>query len=515
MYRQFTIMLLVLLFSLRLSWAVTTTITPASDARTAAAGLAAHDTLIFKGGTYQVETIRLTAKGTPGSLVVIMAAPGETPVITGISSSHNLISVRSAEYMVIDGLTIDGTPEGVDPLKFESGYASHHVTIQNCEIKNYRGVGINSKGEDHHITVRHCHIHHSIGGHGEGFYVGNHDGSTHPHHWVIENNWIHDTKGSQGDGIELKWGCWAITVRHNVVYNTQYPGILYYGYNGDNSDGSKTCLIEGNVVWGIGEAIGCYADVIVRNNIVLNSSNCVQSFTYSGHQSPENVEIYNNTFYDCARIYLGSWDQARKCVFANNAAYSITNGLQLGGTGTLYNNMGDVSHTSFTASTAAADLTDAVNSNFYPTRTSALVNQATGQHVAEYDFNGRKRDANPDVGAYEWVGDGKAGWSIQEGYKVLDSLASFIMAKFRLPPERSSITGSPNPFFSGQAVKFSLKGNLPLVIYSAPGEIVRTLTKTDGNTWNGRNSDGTLVPAGTYYFSTGNRGTLGSILKLN
>jgi hypothetical protein len=414
---------------------------PGDDVRSAVSGLGPGDTLLMAGGQYDLETIRIENKGSPDNPVVIMAKPGETPIITGTSSSHNLISVRSAEHVVIDGLVIDGTADGSDPLKFESGQNSSYMTIQNCEIKNYLGVGINSKGNDHHITVRGCHIYNSIGGHGEGFYIGDHNGAVNPHHWLIENNWVHDTRGGpdvgQGDGIELKWGCYAMTVRNNVVYNTNYPGILYYGYNGTISGDSMMTIIEGNVVWGTGEAIGCYADVIVRNNIVFNGS--LISMYYSGHKDPENVLIYNNTFYDCNTIRLNPWDEARNCVFANNAAYS--SGLNLSSSGTLYGNVGDISHSSFSPGTAAADLSDAAAYDFYPTAGSALIGAATGEHIALTDFNGTARGAAPDVGAYQRTAESNPGWAITEGFKSAVSIADRSAAPVRLSIPAGGITG--------------------------------------------------------------------------
>ena len=39
-------------------------------------------------------------------------------------------------------------------------------------------------------------------------------------------------------------------------------------------------------------------------------------------------------------------------------------------------------------------------------------------YVPEVDFNGLAREGDkPDVGAYEWYGDGNPGWPIQEGFK--------------------------------------------------------------------------------------------------
>lgn len=394
-----------------------TEITPQDDARAAVAALTAGDTLIFHGGQYRVETIRISAVGDPDNWVVIMAAPGETPVITGISASQNLISVRSAEYVLVDGLTVDTTMEGSDALKFESGYLSHHVTLRNCEFRNYRGVGVNSKGNDHRITVEHCHIHHSIGGHGEGFYIGDHNGGLNPHHWVIRNNWVHNTGGSQGDGIELKWGCYAMTVQDNVVYETQYPGILYYGHTEECPD-SLLSVIERNVVWGTSEPIGAYADCIVRNNIVFDSDQAVRSALYSGHQNPRKVYIHNNTFYNCQSVQLRNWSTDSSCVFANNALYSIANGITLNGTGDLYGNVGDVAHSSVSPGDASMDFEDAAGHDFFPPAGSALLGACTGAWVAEDDFQQKDRDGSPDAGAYEG-GTGGTVWSIAEGYKDL------------------------------------------------------------------------------------------------
>jgi hypothetical protein len=400
--------------------ATLTEVGPSDDVRTAAANLTAGDTLVLQGGAYRLETIRISAKGTQDNWVVIMAKPGETPVITGISGSHNLISVRSAEYVIIDGLTVDTTADGSDALKMESGQLSHHVVIQNCEFRNFRGVGINSKGNDHHVTVHRCHIHHSIGGHGEGFYIGDHNGAVSPHHWVIENNWVHNTVGSQGDGIELKWGCYAMTVRHNVVYETQFPGILYYGRTEECPDSLLT-VIEGNVVWGTGEPIGAYADVIVRNNIVFDSDQGVRSAYYSGHQNPRKVYIHNNTFYNCGSIQLRNWSSDSSCVFVNNALYSITSGINLMGSGDLYGNVGDVSHASVSPGDAGTDFVDAAGHNFYPASGSALLGACSGQWIAAQDFEGVTRDANPDAGAYERTDGARPTWTITAGFKDIQS----------------------------------------------------------------------------------------------
>ncbi len=385
--------------------AATYIVRPGGDLRPALAKLTPGDTLLLRGGLYQIESMRIDKQGTPQKYIVIAAAPNEKPVLTAISPQHNLISMRSAAYVIIDGLTIDGTLPNVDAIKFEHGHASHHVIIQNCEIKNFKGVAINSKGEDHHITVRRCHIHHSSMGVGEAFYIGKQDASVTPHHWLIENNLIHNTAGQQGDGIELKYGVHSSIIRDNVVYQTQYPAILCYGVTGDNSKRERSNVIEGNVVFETKEGIGVYADAVVRNNIVVG---CDLGYLSRAHRkAPQNLEVYNNTFYDCGVLALQDWNEARHCLFVNNAAYNIKRGVRLRGTGSFASNVGNFSAAGFRYSEAHQDLVAPRVWNFYPTPNSALRDAADLRVFAPDDFNHNKRDGHADIGAFEWRGENK------------------------------------------------------------------------------------------------------------
>lgn len=405
------------LFMLSNAHALTYEARPGDDLQALVAKLAPGDVLFLREGHYLIKSLRIEKQGLPGKYIVIAAAANEKPVLTSISAQHNLISIRSAAYVIIDGLTLDGTPPNVDAIKFEHGHASHNVVIQNCEIKNYRGVAINSKGEDHHITVRRCHIHHSSVGVGEAFYIGKQDGSTTPHHWLIENNLIHDTAGKQGDGIELKYGVHSSVVRDNVIYNTQYPGILSYGVKGENAARTLSNLIEGNVIFDTNEGLGIYADAVVRNNIVVN---CKFGYQARAHRKPpQNLEVYNNTFYGCEVLYFQDWRQERHCVFVNNAAFNIKRGVNLKGTGIFANNVGDFSAPGFRSGASESDLSAAQAYDFYPTVQSALRDRAEARWVAPYDFNHQPRNGRADVGAYEWNGEGNPGGALTRDFKVI------------------------------------------------------------------------------------------------
>jgi MYXO-CTERM domain-containing protein len=59
--------------------------------------------------------------------------------------------------------------------------------------------------------------------------------------------------------------------------------------------------------------------------------------------------------------------------------------------------------------------------DFYPTPSSLVRDAADpngNAYIPEEDFNGTARDGeSPDVGAYEYDGDGNPGWVVQETFK--------------------------------------------------------------------------------------------------
>src|SRR4029078_9569758 len=117
---------------------------------------------------------------------------------------------------------------------------------------------------------RHNHIHHTNGT-GEGLYLGCNNDTCRVANSVIEWNHVHHTNSptvEQGDGIELKEGSYGNTIRHNVVHDTNYPGIITYTTRGNGPPNR----IEGNVMWNTNRsAIQSAADAIIRNNVVLGT----------------------------------------------------------------------------------------------------------------------------------------------------------------------------------------------------------------------------------------------------
>ena len=266
------------------------------------------------------------------------------------------------------------------------------------------------------IVARRNHIYNTSGT-GEGMYVGCNDARCIVSNSIIEQNWIHDTNGSQGDGIEIKYGSWGNIIRDNVIHDTNpltgYPCILAYGVQDANID--RPNIIEGNVVWNCGQEIDVIADAIVRNNIVIGTLE-----TQSHGQVPvmRNVTIVNNTVI--GSMPLGGWgggDIPVSLIVANNVVYggSITNQP---GAATFSSNLQYGSGTN-------GIFVDPDTRDFWPAPGSPLIGAADPAHTPSNDFNATSRQAPFDVGAYESEGlTSNPGWPIQAGFKLSGNIVA-------------------------------------------------------------------------------------------
>lgn len=198
-----------LLFVTTTAWAEVTEIFPGQSFKAAFESLGPGDTLIVHEGTYSESgaRIRISAKGTVSEPITVKGAEGEArPLITRPAGStpQNTINIEGATYVTIRHLEITGNGDGINM----SG-GPHHITLEDNEIHDI-DVGINFRSSMDSIVVRRNHIYNTAGT-AEGMYVGCNNASCAVSNSIIEQNWIHDTRGSQGDGIEIKYGSWGAT----------------------------------------------------------------------------------------------------------------------------------------------------------------------------------------------------------------------------------------------------------------------------------------------------------------
>lgn len=400
-------------------------VSPGDDVQTVIFALQPGDVLQLHGGTYSARYKFHGVAGTEARPVTIENYPGEAPVISNPYWDKNVTEVADTHWLIIRGLELTGG--GGDGLKAVSQSTNSHITIENCVIHDVGGVGIDTKGIEDYWVIRHNEIY-NTNGHGEAMYLGTISSETYRFsNGLIEFNYIHDTGGSQGDGIEIKWGGYGNIIRHNVICRCLQPGIVVQQGHPDHPN-----IIEGNVLWNCWDnAIQVYRNVIVRNNITWNNGWSGIGVQTSWDQ-PQNVVIVNNTVYD---EYHGIFIAQGDVLVANNAVYSteswqeafhieypaLTNATFVNNVykGNLY----EVSSPGIEGNDPAVDMVDPENQDFWPTASSALLEAAGPTHAPAEDFNAMPRPEGslPDAGAYERSGNANPGWTVQEGFKSLPS----------------------------------------------------------------------------------------------
>ena len=161
------------------------------------------------------------------------------------------------------------------------------------------------------------HNHHG-GGHGEGMYLGGNNASFIMSESVIALNHIHDCKGEQGDGIEVKQGSWGNLIAENDIYDTQYPCITVYG-----TAGKPVNIIERNLCRRSADStMQVQGEAIVRNNVLISAKG--SGFTSTDHQGKTlNLQVIHNTIINTGNAFNGgSWNAREGMILANNILYS-------------------------------------------------------------------------------------------------------------------------------------------------------------------------------------------------
>lgn len=530
-------LLLILVWALAgASWAVTVEVGPLDNIQAQISVLGPGDTLLLRGGVYIRDTswFLLDLNGTLDSPIVIRNKPGEIPHLefdtlykefVHISlggAGQNIITLGRSSHLILEGLELTGGRTGI-----ETYYGlCHDITIRNCHIHDVGNVGIRIASNGHYnFSCYRNHIHHT-GLHGEGYYIGDSPGSVpadgNPHHCEFAGNWIHHTATltpeSQGDGIELKSGCYAMTVRDNVIHDTKNPCILSWGTAGrpmaDNNRVFRNVVFHSNDA---GMQINAETDVF--NNLMLGGNrkgskglNVHENLTSA--TTLRQVRVCNNTLFG-TRLRLGNLFNKEGLFFANNAVYyegdtAVMVTIAMNATlDTFFSNnrvSGAVAGTvyrpaGFVASRdGARAFSDPLAFDFYPGTGSELI--GTGATLAfmpfgfQSDFNGTARGPSWDVGAYQFA----AGVPQNSGW-TLDSLSGEFMD-----------TLGPATRFEEFLASFDNPG--PFLLHAGPNPFCRftELTWTglsDARLWN------PLYPADVRIFDSRGRMVLKTDLRKN
>ncbi len=422
---------------------------PSADLQGIFDSLAAGDEVVLADGVYRISsTLGLREKtGTELSPIRIRAAEEAAPVIqlgpdpSSGQYSGRVFTIENSLWVEVDGITLQGDPAAATGDTQFGGLhinTSSNISWRNGGVRETPGTGVYVSGDASNITIEHTELSRLYKGH--GIYVGCSDASCLTTGLVLKQNLIHDVLAEDTDAIALNHGTSGAIVQDNVIYNITHRGVFL-----GSTEGGDPNIVESNAIWNLGH-VGIYIQgaVLVRNNIVFNTGDSGIVTRDPGRDTLENIIITYNTVVDNDdwSVDLEGWDESAGNVLANNAlcnplSYGVymekvvpdgTDPAEVPTPGTVARNyvcglvdglsedLGEV-----VASGGYGDFSNVELWDFYPTVESFLVDAADPSGAywpPEVDFNGVPREGDkPDVGAYEWDGEGNPGWPIQEDFK--------------------------------------------------------------------------------------------------
>ena len=287
---------------------------------------AAGDTLLVRGGAY-ANDFCFTGTGTQQQPITIQAYPGETPVVTGLSTWGGYFFIYNP-WVTLDGIHFQDTDGGVNVvvgsnrialrnLSFLRNSGDTNVRLLGCDnvvIENSTFDGTGSKDD---------------GGSGDNIYVL---GSTRV---LIQGNTFRRAGHASVDFIEsTTYGFSAFNVIRNNTIEQHWGGGIYL------VRGSHHIVVEGNRISYAGEedvypkaGLQIAADHnIIRNNIVANTGTATNidngialyAYTYAGiSQNATDNRIYNNDVYGSSHAGLYLWVSGDSTLTGNKIVNNI------------------------------------------------------------------------------------------------------------------------------------------------------------------------------------------------
>lgn len=323
----------------------------------------------------------------------------------GIKGVWDMVDV-SANYIILDGLEIEGNNRNLTLAEGEANYES--VTTGGSDWSNYAKTntnGINLNGN--HLIVRNSHVHHMAGG-GVG---GGGDYITIEHNHIHSNSWytFYATSGisfMNDKDYDHNTTDYKIIVRNNVVHDneTKVKWEKTKGYSDGNGiifdvdeayKGKK--LVINNIVYNNGGGgIHIYRSNnvhVINNTVYHNSKSPHLKYPNMDVQSGDNAVFLNNISIarDEAGEYAngsGGWNN----LFANNIYGGLTRFL---------------GQNDKVADPRFMSVTDE-NYDFHLQQDSPAIDTGTRTMAPGEDFEGNPRpyagagaNTRVDIGAYE------------------------------------------------------------------------------------------------------------------
>lgn len=423
-------------------------LSPGDDIANLTSSLNPGDQVVLRGGTYDLTSaLYWYGDGTEEAPIVIKAAEGEEPIINLHADPDSnwadgqILQIYEASWIQVSGITFlsDDWATTSDYLEGIEIYNSSNITLTDVTVKDVSSHLIYLSGNNEGHRFERVRLENNTKGH--GLYMGCSDVSCFTKDSSFDSLWISGLGYEYAWGVRFEDGAQNNSLTNSIIYDGNYRGV----YSGSTEFGDPN-IIEGNAIWNMtSHGLVVAGASVIRNNVLFNlGGNGMVVYdpergTYDGIIISFNTVV--NTEDYAAEIF--GWTDYMTAVFANNAmcntvgygvyleveeasdtAYDIQypgyikNNVICGYTSGL-----DRWEGHYIPGSGNADYTDIDAWNMYPTTSSVLINAADPSSeawVPETDFNGGTRPGDaPDVGAYEWSGDGNPGWTLQEDFKEL------------------------------------------------------------------------------------------------
>ena len=406
--------------------------------------LVAGDQVLLAPGEYpQTAVMRWTAAGTDGAPIVIQGDGGEARIVLqelagfDAGGAGGAITL-SGEWVRVEGVSLS-VPDSYESFNGLVLDGVDHVTLSDIAVSGATAAQLRLSNDTSNVHVEYAHLYRG----GAGIRAGCSDASCWSTDATFTQNWIHDV----GEGVVVYHGGNGTEISDNVVHAVEDHGI-YVG----STDFATEHVIEGNALWGADSyGIRVQGASLVRNNVIFNLEGIGLAADDPGRNAFEGVILSHNTVGNSGdwAAQLVGWEGQIGLVFANNALCN-PDGYGFQYIGDADGEAGDTAGTSevdpgnrlignvvcglvegpdsaaghYATGGGFGDFVNPENWDYYPSDGSALVNTADADgasYLPEVDFNGAPRDGEaPDVGAYEWDGDGNPGWALREGFKEVE-----------------------------------------------------------------------------------------------
>ena len=412
--------------------------------------LAPGDTLIILGGRYTLREydadIITPPSGTPDAWITIQGEEGRRPVLAGRDNLLTAINLSGVQYVRVQNLEITHDDQATgEALWFREGVEilgapSAHIILQDLTIHHVDEFGMNIQDVDdlqilnsrleyagfgalggpagehggwRNVTIRGCSL--SWSGH---YYQGG-DGSTRPYDrpdgFGIEPAQgpilIEDTVAGHnyGDGLDSKAA--NTTIRRCVVANNSCDGVKVW------ADGSR---VENTLIYGRGDGNAettPWAAIVIDQveqtdahfeivNVTVDDYVGQNYLLYVQYDNPVPVQVtLRNTVFsgrgpECP-IYIGA---ASTLIADHNLFYLPQNATLLthGETTFTCENIASLGEGNACGDPRFVRPAWGETGDYHLQTGSPAINAGTTVGAPNVDLENRSRDAQPDIGAYEY-----------------------------------------------------------------------------------------------------------------